>query len=70
MRKTILVLAGVAALATFAPTASFAQLTVDTPVGGVRVGEPRDHWREDGWRERRGWHDRDVGLRQGFSWSR
>ena len=37
---------------------------VDTPVGGVRVGEPRyhDHWRHDkGWHY--GWRDRDVRLR-------
>ena len=67
MRKTLLALAGVAALATFAPTASFAQFAVDTPAGGVRIGEPRhDGWRHDGWRnerqEHRGWRDRDVRL--------
>jgi len=65
MRKTIFALAGVAALAMFAPTASFAQFAVDTPVGGVRIGEPRYHdgWRHEGWREHRGWRDRDVYLR-------
>ena len=67
MRKTILALAGVAALATFAPTASFAQFAVDTPVGGVRIGEPGyRHWRDrdDRW-EHRAWRDRDVHLRGG-----
>jgi len=44
MRKALLALAGVAAIATFAPTASFAQgFEVDTPVGGVRIGEPGYH---------------------------
>jgi len=68
MRRTILALAGATALATFAPTASFAQFAVDTPVGGVRVGEPHDGWRhegwrhQEGWREHRGFRDRDVHL--------
>jgi hypothetical protein len=68
MRNMILALAPVVALTAFAPTASNAQFAVDTPVGGVRVGEPRysDHWRHDrGWHygHRDGWRDRAVHLR-------
>src|SRR5258707_871701 len=65
MRKIILAFAGAAALATFAPTASYAQFAVDTPVGGVRIGEPgwrHDGWRDEGWRDHRGFRDRDVRL--------
>jgi hypothetical protein len=68
MRKTLLALAGVAALGMFAPTPSFAQFAVDTPAGGVRIGESRhdgwrhDGWRHEGWREHRGFRDRDVRL--------
>jgi hypothetical protein len=78
MRKIILAFAGAAAIATIVPTASFAQFAVDTPIGGVRVGEPgfhRDHWRgrdRSEWREHRAyrdrddlrWRDRDVRLRR------
>jgi hypothetical protein len=63
MRKFLILLAGVAALTTFAP-ASYAQgVVVDTPVGGVRIGEPgyRHHDR-DRWRERRVYRDRDVRM--------
>jgi len=62
MKKFLILLAGVAALTSFAPTASFAQgVVVDTPVGGVRIGEP-GYRHYDGWRERRVYRDRDVRL--------
>ena len=54
MRKFLILLAGVAAFTSFAP-ASYAQgIVVDTPVGGVRIGEPgyRDHSRREHWRDR------------------
>ena len=66
MRKTILAFAGIAALAAFTPASSFAQgFAVDTPVGGVRVGEPHYGWHDNGWHrgwEHRGWRGRDVYL--------
>ena len=69
MRKTLLALAGVAAIATaiatFAPTASFAQeFEVDTPVGGVRIGEPGYHRSYRDW-DRPRYRERDVYLRGG-----
>jgi hypothetical protein len=60
MKKFLILLAGVAALTSFAPSASFAQgVVIDTPVGGVRVGEPgyRDGWRRE---RRERWRDREV----------
>jgi hypothetical protein len=40
MRKFLILAAGVAAFTSFAP-ASYAQgIAVDTPVGGVRIGDP------------------------------
>ncbi len=63
-----LVIAAVAA-AVFFPAAVMAQgIAVDTPIGGVRIGEPgyRHHYRDhDGpvVRERRVYRERDVGLR-------
>ena len=67
MKKFLILLAGVAALTTFAPAASFAQgIAVDTPVGGVRIGEPsyRHHYRDHGpvVHERRVYRDRAVRL--------
>ena len=66
MRKFLILLAGVAALTTFAPASNAQGIAVDTPVGGVRIGEPgyrhyRDH---DGpvVQERRVYRDRDVRL--------
>jgi hypothetical protein len=62
MRKFLILAAGVAAFTSFAP-ASYAQgIVVDTPVGGVRIGEPG--YRHDGpvVRERRVYRDRDVRL--------
>jgi hypothetical protein len=64
MRKTLLALAGVAAIASFAPAASFAQgFAVETPVGGVRIGEPGyyRYYRDD----RPPYRERDVYLRGG-----
>ena len=54
MRKFLILAAGVVAFTSFAP-ASYAQgIAVDTPVGGVRIGEPgyRHHYDRD----------REVGL--------
>jgi hypothetical protein len=68
MRKFLILAAGIAAFTSFAP-ASYAQgIAVDTPVGGVRIGEPgyrHHHYRDyDGpvVRERRIYRDRDVRL--------
>src|SRR5262249_15635547 len=45
MRKLLISVAAAAAVVTFAPVASYAQgVSVDTPVGGVRIGEPRHHY--------------------------
>jgi hypothetical protein len=43
MRK-LLVLAGVAATLSFAPAPSFAQVGIDLPGVGVRIGEPHPHY--------------------------
>ena len=70
MRKFLLLAVGVAALTSFAP-ASYAQgIGIDTPVGGVRIGEPgyRHHYRDYDRpyvREHRFYRDRDVRLRGG-----
>jgi hypothetical protein len=54
MRKFLILAAGIAAFTSFAP-ASYAQgIAVDTPVGGVRIGEPG--YRHNGYRE----YDRPV----------
>jgi hypothetical protein len=65
--KTLLISAAAIAAATvFTPVASFAQFAVDTPVGGVRIGEPSyRHYRDYDRpvvRERRIYRDRAVGL--------
>ncbi len=69
--KKFLIAASIAAVASFATAVpTLAQgVAIDTPVGGVRIGEPyrhhqyRDH---DGPRvHHRGWRDRDVYLRRG-----
>ena len=67
MRKFLILAVGVAALTSFAP-ASYAQgIAVDTPGGGVRIGEPgyRHHrdWDRPYVREHRYYRDRDVRLR-------
>ena len=61
MKKLLLVFAASAALTVMAPAVSFAQVSIDTPAGGVRIGEPhyRDYDRGDRW-ERRRWRDREV----------
>ena len=41
MKKLLAIAAATAAFATFAP--AYAQVAVDTPVGGVRIGEPPRH---------------------------
>jgi len=41
MKKFLAIAAGITALATVIP--AYAQVTVDTPVGGVRIGEPPRH---------------------------
>jgi hypothetical protein len=44
MKKLLITAAAAAALVSVAPTISNAQgVTVDTPVGGVRIGEPGYH---------------------------
>ena len=65
--KTLFISAAAVAMATvFTPAASFAQFAVDTPVGGVRIGEPsyrhsRDYDRPVV-RERRIYRERNVGM--------
>ena len=68
MRKFLILAAGVVAFTSFAP-ASYAQgIAVDTPVGGVRIGDPgyRHGYRHYGdgpyVREQRGYRERDVRL--------
>jgi len=67
MKKWLFVFAGVAALASFAPAASFAQgIGIDVPGVGVRIGEPYHY----GYREYDGprvyheprWREREVYL--------
>jgi len=65
--KTLLISAAAIAAATvFTPVASFAQFAVDTPVGGVRIGEPSyRHYRDYDRpvvRERRIYRERNVGM--------
>jgi len=65
--KTLLICgAALAALMSAVPTASQAQgIAVDTPVGGVRIGEPgyRHYYRDEGpVVERRYYRERDVRL--------
>jgi len=74
MRKTVLFLAATAALALAAPASTLAQgIAVDTPVGGVRIGEPhRNYHTHYGYTggyysegpvvERRVYRERSVGL--------
>ena len=67
MRKMFVLLGTAAVIAVASPAT--AQFAVDTPVGGVRIGEPGyRHYRDyDGpvVRERRVYRERDVGLRSG-----
>jgi uncharacterized protein YcfJ len=41
MKKFLVIAAAAAAFASFAP--AYAQVSVETPVGGVRIGEPPRH---------------------------
>jgi len=60
MRNLLLSAAAFAALTMFAPAPSFAQgVTVEGPGVGVRVGEPRERWRDERY-EHRGWREREV----------
>jgi hypothetical protein len=62
MRKFLILAAGIVAFTSFAP-ASYAQgIGIDTPVGGVRIGEP-GYRHYDRWHERGVYRDRDVRLR-------
>jgi len=67
MKSLLIAAATAAAVFTFVPASSQAQgIAVDTPVGGVRIGEPgyRHYYRDEGpVVERRYYRDRDVGLR-------
>ena len=64
MRKMFVLLGTAAVIAVASPAA--AQFAVDTPVGGVRIGEPRyRHYDGPVVRERRVYRERDVGLRSG-----
>src|SRR4051812_31934926 len=59
MKKWIILLAGTAAMTAFAPATSSAQIGIDVPGVGVRIGEPYRHrYEHDGWRYR----ERDVYL--------
>ena len=61
MRKFLILAAGIAAFTSFAP-ASYAQgIAVDTPIGGVRIGEPG--YRHGPYvQERRVYRERDVRM--------
>jgi hypothetical protein len=65
MKKLTISIAAVAAAIAFAPVATVAQgIAVDTPVGGVRIGEPGyRHYDGPVVQERRIYRERDVGLR-------
>ncbi len=53
MRKFLIIAATAAGVAAFTPVPSYAQIAVDTPIGGVRIGEPPRHEeRRDEFRER------------------
>jgi hypothetical protein len=66
MRTFLISAAAIAAATVFTPVASFAQFAVDTPVGGVRIGEPSyRHYRDYDRpvvRERRIYRERNVGM--------
>jgi hypothetical protein len=66
MRTFLISAAAIAAATVITPVASFAQFAVDTPVGGVRIGEPSyRHYRDYDRpvvRERRIYRERNVGM--------
>jgi hypothetical protein len=49
MRKWFILFAGVAALTTVAPAASMAQIGIDLPGVGVRIGEPVHRHYHNSW---------------------
>jgi hypothetical protein len=58
MRNLLISAAAFAAMTMFAPAPTFAQgVTIDTPAGGVRVGEPR---RDEDRYDHRRWREREV----------
>ena len=71
MRKLLVLLSATVVLAV-APTAGFAQVSVDTPIGGLRVGPRHDYhsyygyrsptWDDDAVVQRRVYRDRAVRL--------
>jgi hypothetical protein len=64
MKKLLISMAAAAAFVSFAPSSNAQGISVDTPVGGVRIGEPRYHHHDYGpvVRERRVYREREVGL--------
>lgn len=58
MTKWFVMFAAAAAIMSFAPAPATAQIGVEVPGIGVRVGEPR--YREDRYRERRVYREREV----------
>jgi hypothetical protein len=68
MKKWLILLAGVAAMTSFAPAASMAQgVVVGVPgVGGVQIGEPdRPRYREREYRDDRRYREREVRSSRG-----
>jgi hypothetical protein len=66
MRNVLISVAAAAAIMSFVPASSQAQgIGVETPLGGVRIGEPgyRHYYRDEGpVVERRVYRERDVRL--------
>jgi hypothetical protein len=63
MKTLFISAAAIAMAAVLAPVPSFAQLAIDTPVGGVRVGEPSyRHYDRPVVHERRIYRERNVGM--------
>jgi hypothetical protein len=63
MKTLFISAAAIAMAAVLAPVPSFAQFAIDTPVGGVRVGEPRHrHYDRPVVHERRMYRERNVGM--------
>lgn len=64
MKQLLIVCAASAVVTLFTPVASYAQIAVDTPVGGVRIGEPPRH-DERVIRDEDRMHEREVSGRPG-----
>jgi hypothetical protein len=60
MKNLILVLSAAAGITFLAPAASNAQIGIDVPGVGVRIGEPRRDYDRPRYRERRGYREREV----------